>query len=115
MRTGAAPVFRSCKKSSVFVQPCSTVIRSQRPSLERFASFSKDQWVFRRIRAERVIKNMAVIDFLPFGNVTLFRISRVIEPRIVEFPCDACGARALDGVSEQLPGRGLDDMQCAHL
>ena len=62
-----------------------------------------------------MIEDVPVVHLLAFGNLALLGIARVVEAAVIGLPRDAGGARAFDGVGQQLVGGGLDDVQRAHL
>jgi len=56
-----------------------------------------------------------VVHLLPFGNVALLRVARVVKTGIVGLPGDTGRARSLNVVRQQLPRRRLNHVQCAEL
>src|SRR3954471_20609176 len=60
-----------------------------------------------------MIKSVAVIVLLPFRDIPLFWITRVVKARVVKLPGDAGRASSLDGIGQQFTGRGFDHPQRA--
>ncbi len=79
------------------------------------AAFPEDERILRRFAPQRVIEDVPVVHLLAFGHVALLRIARVVEAAVVRLPRDAGRTRAFNDVGQQLAGRGLDDVQRAHL
>ena len=96
-------------------EPAAVVRQSCVRPILRVTSFTENERVLRGITAQRVIEDVPVIHLLAVCNIALLRIARVIETAIIGLPRYAGGARALDGIGQQLAGASLDDAQRAHL
>ena len=79
------------------------------------ASFAEDEIVGLGIGAEFVKEDVTVIHLLPGGNVSLLRISRVVEAGVVVQPGNGSRTRALDGVGKNCSALRLDNVQRRHL
>src|SRR4051812_22133354 len=60
-----------------------------------------------------MIKRVPIVIFLPFCDLALFRVSRVVEAGIIKLPSDAARTGSIDSIGEQVAGCSLNYAQRA--